>query len=64
LPGSGEDKEDIQDVKSITKDESRVLRGGSFGNQASFVRSANRVFYVPTSRLNNLGFRLARTLPL
>src|SRR6266540_2530382 len=38
---------------------SRVLRGGSFNNQPSNVRSANRN-NVPTNRNNNNGLRLAR----
>ncbi len=40
-----------------------MLRGGSFNNQASNVRSANRNNNVPTNRNNNNGFRLASTLP-
>ena len=43
---------------------SRVLRGGSFNNQASIVRSAYRSNYVPTTRIYDYGFRPARTLPL
>ena len=39
----------------------RVLRGGSFGNQPSNVRSANRFNYVPTNRFIADGFRPART---
>jgi formylglycine-generating enzyme required for sulfatase activity len=41
----------------------RVLRGGSFFNPASYVRSAVRIDYVPTLRVVNVGFRVARTLP-
>jgi len=42
---------------------SRVLRGGSFNNQAVNVRSANRNRNAPTNRNNNVGFRPASTLP-
>jgi formylglycine-generating enzyme required for sulfatase activity len=38
-----------------------VLRGGSFNNQASNVRSANRNNNVPTNRYILNGFRPART---
>ena len=39
----------------------RVKRGGSWNNIARFCRSANRNLDDPGSRLNYLGFRLART---
>ena len=42
---------------------SRVLRGGSFNNQASNVRSADRNGDVPANRLYYYGFRPARTFP-
>jgi serine/threonine protein kinase/formylglycine-generating enzyme required for sulfatase activity len=58
----GEDKENINDIKKgIKTADSRVLRGGSFVNQASFVRCANRNWLVPTDRRSNVGFRPART---
>ena len=50
-----EDKEDITDKNS------RVLRGGSFNFQASLVRSAYRDGNVPANRVNDVGFRPART---
>ncbi len=56
----GEDQED----ELVVATDSRVMRGGSFVNQASVVRSAFRASDVPTSRDNIIGFRLARTLPL
>jgi formylglycine-generating enzyme required for sulfatase activity len=39
----------------------RELRGGSFLNLASFVRSAYRNSLMPTNRNSHLGFRVART---
>jgi formylglycine-generating enzyme required for sulfatase activity/serine/threonine protein kinase len=40
----------------------RVLRGGSWGNGPWVLRSANRNGLVTGDRLNDLGFRVARTL--
>ena len=53
----------IQSASRGRRPSSRVLRGGSFNNQASNVRSANRNNNVPTNRNNNNGFRPASTLP-
>jgi eukaryotic-like serine/threonine-protein kinase len=53
---AGDDKEDINDIKDINKDLSRVLRGGSFGGHAPVVRSAGRGNYVPSTRNLNYGF--------
>ena len=39
-----------------------MLRGGSFNNQSSNVRSANRNNNQPTNRNNNIGFRPSSTL--
>ena len=61
LYSAGEDEEDKEDVKDINKDDSRVLRGGSFFVLPELVRSANRSFDVPSSRLDHIGFRPART---
>ena len=58
---AGEDKEDKEDIKDINKDDGRVLRGGSFVDQASIVRSAYRNGNVPANRNGNVGFRPART---
>lgn len=41
----------------------RVLRGGSWNNSPSLVRSAKRGRDKPSSRFSNIGFRLARSLP-
>jgi formylglycine-generating enzyme required for sulfatase activity len=55
---SVEDKEDIRDIKDSL---SRVLRGGSFINHATFVRSAHRSYDRPSGRGDALGLRPART---
>ena len=61
--GQGEEAdEDQEDGLVIINTVSRVLRGGSFGSAASYLRSAFRTYYVPTDRHDYFGFRLARTL--
>jgi formylglycine-generating enzyme required for sulfatase activity len=55
---------DSEDDLAVNGTDRRVLRGGSFSFPASYVRSALRGDFVPTSRLNHIGFRPARTLPL
>jgi formylglycine-generating enzyme required for sulfatase activity len=40
----------------------RVLRGGSWGNDPDWLRSAYRIRSTSTGRYNYFGFRLARTL--
>jgi formylglycine-generating enzyme required for sulfatase activity len=52
-----EDKEDILDIEG----KERVLRGGSFDDQAVYVRSAFRYRVVPTARYSYIGCRPART---
>src|ERR1019366_6557116 len=51
--GKGEEAAEDQEEDDLVVigTDSRVLRGGSFANQASNVRSANRVNNVPTDRL-------------
>jgi formylglycine-generating enzyme required for sulfatase activity len=49
------------DSLRVNDAQDRVLRGGSFMDQAVNVRSAYRVGAVPTNRSNNMGFRVART---
>ena len=47
------------------KDEcSRVLRGGSSYSSPQSLRSALRNYNMPDIRINDIGFRLARTLPV
>jgi formylglycine-generating enzyme required for sulfatase activity len=60
--GKGEEPEDDkEDIISINNLNGRVLRGGSFDDRASLVRSAGRVNNVPMDRLYVVGFRPART---
>jgi serine/threonine protein kinase/formylglycine-generating enzyme required for sulfatase activity len=54
------DNEDILDIQYTSN---RVLRGGSFVNQAPNVRSARRLNLAPAYRDSHFGFRPARTLP-
>ncbi len=53
---------DSEGLTNIPKVQSRVIRGGSFYNQASVVRSATRNFLMPSDRGDSVGFRVARTL--
>ena len=63
-PAGGPVTDDSNDVKSASDSDDRVLRGGSFTNPSSNVRSAYRNNLVPTDRGLNFGFRPSRTLPL
>jgi len=56
--------EEAAAVLAATLVRADVLRGGSFGNQASIVRSAFRLSNLPSDRVNVLGIRPARTFPL
>ena len=47
---------------SVAREVRRVLRGGSFGDLPSFVRSAFRFSVVPAGRSDVCGLRVARTL--
>jgi formylglycine-generating enzyme required for sulfatase activity len=51
----------VTDPKGPDSGTSCVLRGGTFFNSSSFVRSANRVNFTPNNRSDIVGFRLART---
>jgi formylglycine-generating enzyme required for sulfatase activity len=42
----------------------RVVRGGSWDDDAHFCRSANRYYFWPDGRYYRLGFRLARSVTL
>lgn len=55
--------EDGEDKLTILSTQSRVLRGGSFTNPASALRSAFRLATGPVYRSVNNGVRPARTLP-
>ena len=50
-------------IKPVSDAGIRLLRGGSFNNRPSNVRSAYRLFYRPTYRFTNFGFRPSRTYP-
>jgi formylglycine-generating enzyme required for sulfatase activity len=41
----------------------RVLRGGSWYNKPRYCRAANRSRYAPHNRINDIGFRVAVTIP-
>ena len=60
-------REDSEDsVLVITDSVARTRRGGGFPYEAAMMRSAARgtVNALPTNRRDNVGFRIARTLPL
>jgi formylglycine-generating enzyme required for sulfatase activity len=56
----GEAAEDQED-KDKTDAQKRVLRGGAFGLQVTFVRCAYRYVFAPASRSIDVGLRVART---
>jgi formylglycine-generating enzyme required for sulfatase activity len=60
-PQSNKYEEDREDIYTINSNESRILRGGSFFDRASLIRSAYRGNYVPEVRSGSGGFRPART---
>jgi formylglycine-generating enzyme required for sulfatase activity len=62
--GKGNEAAEDQDGLVVRSTDYRVLRGCSFIDQASIVRSAYRGNYVPTIENVNIGIRPARTLPL
>ena len=45
-------------------DASRVLRGGSFGNDTQDLRAAHRLDVPPVVRVNDVGFRVCRVAPI
>lgn len=54
--------EDAEDLLDIKPQESRILRGGGFNSREGALRSARRYWFPPRDRVNNTGFRVARTL--
>ena len=54
---------DSESLHELSESQRRVLRGGSFGYDASFARSADRTGDRPDLRTVNVGFRAARTYP-
>ncbi|MCG9131817.1 SUMF1/EgtB/PvdO family nonheme iron enzyme [Candidatus Poribacteria bacterium] len=52
----------LRRVHEVSSRGSRVLRGGSWNNNANNVRCANRNNNTPTNTNNNNGFRCAKTL--
>jgi serine/threonine protein kinase/formylglycine-generating enzyme required for sulfatase activity len=56
--------EDSEDDLTVVDKDRRVVRGGTFMFQASYLRSATRNLNLPRNRLSGFGFRVARTLPL
>jgi formylglycine-generating enzyme required for sulfatase activity len=58
--GDHASKEQESDLSSLSTT-GRLLRGGSFFNQAWLVRCAYRLWHVPADRLSDVGLRPART---
>jgi formylglycine-generating enzyme required for sulfatase activity len=54
---------DAPETEAVQDNQSRLLRGGSFSDQPSFVRSAYRLANLPTVRNAYFGFRPSRTYP-
>ncbi len=54
---------DARDLQGPPSGQARVYRGGSFGGNPLFARVAYRGLGGPSSRLSDLGFRVARPLP-
>ena len=52
----------MQLITIESKGRNRVLRGGSWNNNAENCRVSNRNYNEPGNRNNNIGFRLARSL--
>lgn len=54
---------DVMDPKGPASGKERVVRGGSYFDEADACRSVNRGHYDPKTRKWNLGFRLAMDAP-
>ena len=50
----------FKDPSGAVSGASRVVRGGSWGNDAQYLRSAHRLSNVPSLRGDFIGFRVAR----
>ena len=50
------------DIAGKTSSSKRVIRGGSWLEPSSNIRSANRSSVPPVTRVGSLGFRVARAL--
>jgi len=50
----------VTDPKGPDNGKWRMTRGGSWTNQAAFLRSAKRLRQIPETRLSYIGFRVAR----
>ena len=62
MSDSGKENDVITILETINEND-RYLRGGTFHDQPSEVRSANRYWDTPSYRDAYIGFRPARTLP-
>ena len=51
------------DPRGAAGGSNRVDRGGGWGSSARYCRSANRNWFSPSYRYDNLGFRLVRAVP-
>ena len=51
---------DGSEQKCAVSDSTYSLRGGSWNNRPRWMRAAYRNYIYPDTRLNNIGFRLAR----
>jgi len=51
----------VTDPGGPSSGSNRVLRGGSWDNNAQYCRSAKRDYYSPGYRYNDIGLRLSRT---
>ncbi|MDA1108210.1 MAG: SUMF1/EgtB/PvdO family nonheme iron enzyme [Nitrospinae bacterium] len=49
----------VDNPLGLTTGQFVILRGGSFEDEAYFLRSASRYWYPPTLKHHNLGFRCA-----
>jgi formylglycine-generating enzyme required for sulfatase activity len=65
LPGTyakAGDKSTVIDPQGPAEAATRVLRGGSWSNEARYLRSAHRNAYPPDYKSANVGFRVAMSL--